>query len=393
MSHFRATTTAAAASIFLLTLNACGATDAADTNEDTDTTENTGDAEAQEGTDNEADQDTPELTIVTSTDVYADLVTGIAGDAAEVEALVTSTATDPHSYEATPQDRLKVENADVVFANGAGYDSFITLLASAAEKDDAVYDVAERVAGVEDSDHDHDHDHDDHGNDEDDDHGHEHDDEDEDSHAEDEHDDHGHGHDDEHNHDDEDSDDHGDHDPDHSHDGEYQTEHFWYDLALMEEFVLDAGDHLGELLPEHADHFGQNADDLAQQISELAERNRGLDAADHTYLATEGVSGYLLDDAGFDNLTDTDFLNAVEHGDDVSPRLYSQAMDLAEEADLLSYNSQTETQQSSRIRTAAEEAETVVIEFTESLPEDGAGYIEWMESNIELVETALEDIR
>ena len=62
----------------------------------------------------------------------------------------TSTATDPHSYEATPQDRLAVEKADLIVANGAGYDSFITQLASSADKEDAVYQVTEGSA-----DHDH----------------------------------------------------------------------------------------------------------------------------------------------------------------------------------------------------------------------------------------------
>src|SRR5699024_7130983 len=163
----------------------------------------------------------------------------IGAESIEVEALVTSTATDPHSYEATPQDRLAVENADVIIANGAGYDSFITLLASSAQKEDAVYQVADG----------------------------------ENSH----HHDHG--------------------ARDHDHGGQHQNEHLWYDLPQMEQLATDLADHLGELAPQHAELYAQNADQLAEQISALDERSRQLDASGHSYLATEAVSGYLLDHA------------------------------------------------------------------------------------------------
>ncbi|GAA4830303.1 zinc ABC transporter substrate-binding protein [Garicola koreensis] len=273
-----------------------------------------------------------ELSVVTSTDVYADLISQIGGDAVEVQALVTSTATDPHSYEATPQDRLAVENADVIIANGAGYDSFITQLASAAEKEDAVHQVAE---GSAEHDHDHSHDHED-----------------------------------------------GD---------SYQNEHLWYDLARMEQFVLEVAEHLGQLAPQHAELYAEGAEELAEQIGALDERSQQLQASGHSYLATEAVSGYLLEHAGFDNRTDPAFLSAVEHGDDVSPRLYRDALQRSEEVDLLSYNAQTETQQASRIRDAAQEASAVVVEFTETIPEDSAGYLEWMESNIDTLEAALQE--
>lgn len=276
-----------------------------------------------------------ELSVVTSTDVYADLISQIGGDALQVQAVVTSTATDPHSYEATPQDRLAVENADVIIANGAGYDSFITQLASAADKEDAVHQVADDAE----ADHDHSHDH-------------------------------GEGH--------------GDEDA-------YQNEHYWYDLARMEQFVLDIAEDLGQLAPQHAELYAERADGLAEQIGALDQRSQQLQASGSSYLTTEAVSGYLLEHAGFTDRTDPEFLSAVEHGDDVSPRLYRDALQLSEEVDVLSYNSQTETQQASRIRDAAQQAGAVVVEFTETIPEDSTGYLDWMESNIDTLEAALQE--
>lgn len=290
------------------------------------------------------DREGAELSVVTSIDVYADLVTGISGDTVDVEPLVTSTAADPHSYEATPQDRLKVQNADVIVANGAGYDSFITLLASSAEKEDAVYQIAEGE---------NEHDHDDHSED--------------------------HAH-------------HEDHD-DHDHGETYDNEHLWYDLDRMEEFVLDFAEHLSEQVPAHAEQYAANAEELAEQIRTLDERAQELDAAGQSYLATEAVSGLLLDDAGLENRTEPEFLSAVEHGSDVSPRLYSRALDLAQDVDVLSYNEQTETQQSARIRTSAEDAGVAVVEFTETIPEEHPGYLDWMEANIDAIESALQEHR
>ncbi|MVT26145.1 metal ABC transporter solute-binding protein, Zn/Mn family [Nesterenkonia alkaliphila] len=267
------------------------------------------------------------LTVVASIDVYTDLVQGIAGDTVEVQPLVASTAVDPHSYEATPQDRMAVENADIIIANGGGYDSFITLLASAADKDQDVYQLIE-----------------------------------------------------------------GENWHSHDFDGTWENEHVWYDLERMSEFVQDFAEHLGQAAPENAEYYTENAAALAAEIDALAERTAALDAAGHSYFATEAVSGFLLEDAGFDNATPLEFLNAVEHGEDVSPRLYSDALDLAAEVELLSYNPQTETQQSARIRDAAADAGAVVVEFTETLPDDSEGYLEWMAANIDIIEGALQEI-
>lgn len=59
------------------------------------------------------------LSVLASTDVYASLVQEVVGDTAKVEAIVDNPAVDPHSYEATPKDRLSVEEADVLIANSS----------------------------------------------------------------------------------------------------------------------------------------------------------------------------------------------------------------------------------------------------------------------------------
>lgn len=265
------------------------------------------------------------LLVLASTDVYASLVQEVVGDTAEVEAIVDNPAMDFHSYEATPQDRLSVEEADVLIANGGGYDPYITQLAQAAGKDEEVFQL---ISG-------------------------------ENWHS-------------------------------HEFDGTYENEHIWYDLARMSEFSTEIGEHMGQLEPENAQLYEDKAQALADEIGQLDQRNRAIGAQGLTYLATEAVSGFLLDDAGFENLTEMEFLSAVEHGDDVSPRLFFGTIDTisAGEVDLLSYNRQTETNQSLQIREASEEHGVEVLEFAETLPEGVETYTEWMEQNIADVEQA-----
>lgn len=297
----------------------------------------------------EAEPVATNLSVVASIDVYADLAGSITGDTAEVTAIIDNPAIDPHSYEATPQDRMAVEQADVLISNGGGYDPFLSSLAESAQKEDTLLSVLDGEDG-----HDHTHDHGDEGGQD---------------HAEDE------GQDDE------------AHDPDHDHDDE--NEHVWYDLAMMSEFVHELAERLGQESPENAELYTENAANLSEDIEALDERNRSLDAAGVTYMATEAVSAYLLEDAGFEDRTDPDFLSAVEHGADVSVRLFQQALETAEDVDLLVYNEQTETNQSLQIREAAEDADVPVLMFSETLPDEHDDYLSWMSDNIDRLEQLL----
>ena len=66
-----------------------------------------------------------ELTIVASTNVYAQIAQEIAGDGVRVDAVIASAAQDPHDYEATAADQLTVQQASLIIENGGGYDGFM----------------------------------------------------------------------------------------------------------------------------------------------------------------------------------------------------------------------------------------------------------------------------
>ena len=61
--------------------------------------------------------------------MYGDIVKAIGGDKVNVTAIITKTSQDPHSYEATAQDRLVISKAKLVVENGGGYDDFIHTMA------------------------------------------------------------------------------------------------------------------------------------------------------------------------------------------------------------------------------------------------------------------------
>ena len=64
------------------------------------------------------------LQIVASTNIWGDIASTVGGELVEVTSIIDSVKKDPHSYEATARDQLAVEKANLVIANGGGYDDF-----------------------------------------------------------------------------------------------------------------------------------------------------------------------------------------------------------------------------------------------------------------------------
>jgi zinc/manganese transport system substrate-binding protein len=79
-----------------------------------------------------AEPDSGKFQIVASTNVWGDIAKSVGGDLVEVTSIIDNANKDPHSYEATARDQLAVEKADLIIANGGGYDDFIEKLSEAA---------------------------------------------------------------------------------------------------------------------------------------------------------------------------------------------------------------------------------------------------------------------
>jgi len=79
------------------------------------------------------------LEVVATTSIVGDVVSQVGGDNISLEVLLPS-GSDPHSFEPTPQDIAKVAGADLIFANGAGLETFLEgLIESAGAQDKVVY--------------------------------------------------------------------------------------------------------------------------------------------------------------------------------------------------------------------------------------------------------------
>ena len=86
------------------------------------------------------------LSVVTSTNVYADIVRQIAGPTVRVSAIISNPAQDPHSYEATIRNQLELSRAGLVVQNGGGYDDFVPRMLKASGKSPTTIDVV-RLSG------------------------------------------------------------------------------------------------------------------------------------------------------------------------------------------------------------------------------------------------------
>lgn len=293
------------------------------------------------------------LTVVASTSAYGDIVRQVAGDSLTVESIIDKASQDPHSYEATPQDKLTLSHADLVVKNGGGYDSFIDTLTNdlgiEASAIVTAVDYSQNAHAEEEaSTTDHEHAEDPEGADA----GHE------------------------------------------GHDHAAFNEHVWYDLPTASAVATEVAERLGELKPDEAETFTANAQEFGTKVDALEKRLGKLSTGTkgHQYAMTEPVPSYLLEGAGLSDGTPEGFSGAIEAGNDVSPLLLNALDEKLSSGDisLLAYNPQTSSPQTQSVRAQAENAEVPVVEFTETLPQD-TDYLGWMESNIDAIQTTVKD--
>ena len=202
--------------------------------------------------------------------------------------LLQDSGVDPHSYQPTVQDIVKVTTGDVFIYVGGESDGWVEgALANAANSSQKVVNLVEAMGDaikmeeiVEGMEHEHHHDHGEDDEDEDHDHDHDHDHEDEDEDEDHDHEDHDHDHEDEdedhddHDHEDHDHDhDHDDHEHDHEHEHEDEAdEHVWLSLRNAQKLVADIAAVLSEADPANAEKYSANAAAYIEKLAALDAR-------------------------------------------------------------------------------------------------------------------------
>jgi len=305
--------------------------------------------------------DSGKVQIVASTNVYGDIAKQVGGDDVEVTSLITSAAQDPHSYEASAQDRLAVSRADVVMENGGGYDPFVDTLLDAGSTEGVVVINASELSGLmpghEGEEHDHEH-------------------EEstsspaaeaESTEAADEHEGHDH--------------------------IEGFNEHVWYSFSAMDEVAHELAHELGEKDAANAETYEKNYEAFSAQLKELEASAEALkpQAEGKGAAITEPVPLYLLEEIGLQNKTPDAFSEAIEEGTDVSPSVLQETLAIFSnhEVALLAYNEQTSGPETAEVEKAAKDAGIPVVSFTETMPE-GDTYVSWMTANIDAVSDVLQ---
>lgn len=87
------------------------------------------------------------IKIVASTNVYGSIAEMVAGTNATVTSIIDSPSQDPHSFEASARVELELSRADIVIANGGGYDDFVDTLLSGARNSNVEIIKAVEVSG------------------------------------------------------------------------------------------------------------------------------------------------------------------------------------------------------------------------------------------------------
>lgn len=283
--------------------------------------------------------------VVASTTVYADIAEQVAGGNASVESVISDPTADPHSYEASPTDAAAVTAADLVVYNGGGYDAFVDRALGNTASVPVVRAVDEfaRVTGEAAPEHSHD-----------------------------DGEDHAHGHD--------------------SDRAAGTNEHVWFSLPTAAAVAGRVAEELAAIDAENADEYRDNAREFADALSPLEAKIDAMHDRGHfTYLQTERIGAHLFDAAHMVDLTPTGFLASIEDDTDPSAADLAATLDLVaeREASFLAFNTQTETPVTARVRDAAEDADLVVVDLPETLPED-ADYLSWMTGIVESLSSALD---
>lgn len=196
------------------------------------------------------------VAVVASTDVYGDIVSVIGADRVSVTSVISDPDQDPHSYEASTQNQLALSKAQVVVENGGGYDDFVDRMLKSAGNSSAEVINAVKVSGRT------------------------------------------------------------------APQGGELNEHVWYDFPTVAKIADRIAAALGKADPANAATYTKNADAFKADLKPLEAKEAQIrkEHGGEAIAITEPVPLYMTGASGLVDKTPTEFSEAIEEGDDVSPR-------------------------------------------------------------------------
>ncbi|QKV96072.1 zinc ABC transporter substrate-binding protein [Streptomyces sp. NA02950] len=267
------------------------------------------------------------ITVVASTNVYGDIAGRIGGGKVDVTSLINDPDQDPHSYEADTRNQLALSKAKVVIENGGGYDDFIDRMLKGGDNSSAQVINAVKVSGKT------------------------------------------------------------------APKGGELNEHVWYDFPSVAKVADRIAAALSKADPDSAATFTKNAEAFKEKLKPLQTKETEIKKkhGGEGIAVTEPVPLYLTEASGLVNKTPEEFSEAIEEGDDVSPKILRDTLALFtdKQVKVLAYNEQTSGAQTKKVEGAAKDAGIPVVPVTETLPK-GKDYLAWMTANLDALAGALD---
>ncbi|MET0863837.1 MAG: zinc ABC transporter substrate-binding protein [Nakamurella sp.] len=266
------------------------------------------------------------ITVVTSTNVWGDIVEQVGGDLVAVTSVISDPSADPHSYEANAQTQLALSKAQLVVENGGGYDDFMQSMLEASTASDATVLNAVEISGKTAT--------------------------------------------------------AGDELNEHVW-YDFPTVNKVAAQVATELGAIDPAN--AAAFTANAAAFSSKLDGLSAKVETIKDSHAGTPIA-----ITEPVPLYLTDAAGLVNKTPAEFSEAIEAGTDVPPTVLSDTLALftAHQVAALVYNEQTASPETEKLLAAAKDNSIADVGVAETVP-TGKDYVSWMDSNITALATAL----
>lgn len=262
------------------------------------------------------------IPVVASTNVYGSVAEAVGGDRVEVTSIINSPDADPHEYETTPADAVKVGQAKVVIMNGGGYDDFAARLVDATSAKPAVINAVD-VSGLEAQ------------------------------------------------------------VPAGEEFNEHVWYHLPTIKKVADQLAKDLGavdSADASTFTSNAAAFNAKIDALIAKLDAVKAQHAGQKIA-----VTEPVPLYMTEAAGLQNATPKEFSEAIEEGADPSAAVVNETLGLFTDktVQLLLANSQTESPATRQVEQAATAAEIPVEGVTETLPVGVDDYVAWQSQQID----------
>lgn len=171
-------------------------------------------------------------------------------------------------------------------------------------------------------------------------------------------------------------------------DDETRNEHIWYDVDQTGDVAAVIAAAIESLDESKTEEVEARVADFREKLAERKAQLEALRAEPKTVFATEPLIDYLLEDAGYENLTPEAFMEAIEEDTDVPPAAMQESKDImaSGRVDFVCLNESTKTPQIEELLKANTNVAVfgfgeLLIQDPDTLEYDG-GYFEMIDAAI-----------